>query len=139
MPEPRGLQPARLPDPDLMHLRSELLHDLNYLSTRARRRANFRAPVFRGGGARAMTLYEVMRVVQLIDALANGLPDIGEVIDGMDAYELQTEREGGQLPRDAIQTLRPVIIAVGELQKVCRQRRADHAARHAKPPEVSLG
>jgi hypothetical protein len=76
--------------------------------------------------------------MQAVEALVLSLPPIDEVVDGLDAHDLESEREGVAVPHEALKQLRPLLLAVGDLQKVCMALRAEYAASKRKP-EVKFG
>jgi hypothetical protein len=66
-----------------------------------------------------MNLYEVCCSVQKLEVAVTALPPMQEVLDAMDAKELDDDRNGRSIPREALKHLRPIFVAALEFQKAC--------------------
>ena len=75
-------------------------------------------------------------MVRSLEQIAAALPPLQEVIDYLDAKEMEDERNGRPYPKAAWETLRPILVAARDFQAACLKTRADWTERQraAAPP-----
>lgn len=89
-----------------------------------------------------INLFVCALMVRTLQRIALHLPPIDKVLDVLDARELADERDGKDLPREALKLLRPILLAAREFQNTClAEARQFHAeeAEHRKAFAVNIG
>lgn len=63
-------------------------------------------------------LFVNILLLRSMAAIATRMAPLDEVVELLDMQELESERDGVQIPREALKQIRPLLLAAADFQKV---------------------